>query len=266
MNGGQPGTVAPLSLRAQAGVLTRRMLEELLAAPAPLIGTLILAPGYLLIQNALFGGVAETAPGVNGDYLTFIIPGAVLLTTLASGNAGFAVLRDKEDRYFDRLLTMPLSGVAIAAAPLLFGAAFAITNASLVLALVTILGHGPVTGPAGALAMLVIAGVWGLAIAGFLVTVAVVTESMELLQLADLACFPLLFLSPLTLPQAEFTGWLQTIASINPATYAVEGLRCLMYEGWDASRILPAVAVVALCAGAMLCLAAVATRRSTARR
>jgi ABC-2 type transport system permease protein len=256
---------AGLRRGAQTAVLTRRMLEELLAAPAPLIGTLILAPGFLLIQNALFGGVAETAPGVDGDYLTFIIPGAVLLTTLASGNAGFAVLRDKEDRYFDRLLTMPVSSVSIAAAPLLFGAAFAVANATLLLTIATCLGHGPTTGFPGALAMLAIAGVWGLAIAGFLVTVAVVTESMELLQLADLACFPLLFLSPLTLPQGEFTGWLQVVCSVNPATYAVQGLRSLMYEGWVASRILPALAVVLLCAGAMLFLAAVATRRSTAR-
>ncbi len=258
--------VAALGWWGQMAVLTRRMLEELVAAPAPLIGTLILAPGFLLIQNALFGGVAEGVPGIGEDYLTFIIPGALLLATLASGNAGFAVLRDKEDRYFDRLLTMPVSSVAIAAAPLLFGAAFAVANASLLLVLATCLGYAPVTGVPGALAMLAIAGITGLAIAGFLVTVAVVTESIELLQLADLACFPLLFLSPLTLPEGEFTGWLQTICSINPATYAVEGLRALMYEGWEASLVLPAFAVAIGCAAAMLAAAAIATRRSTARR
>jgi ABC-2 type transport system permease protein len=242
------------------------MLQELIAQPAPLLGTLILAPGYLLIQNALFGGVAEVAPGVDDDYLGFIIPGAVLLSTLAAGNAGFAVLRDKEDRYFDRLLTMPLSAAAIAAAPLLFGAAFAVANAGLVLALAASLGHPPVSGLPGAAAVLLLAAVCGLAIAGFLVAVAIVTESMELLQLADLACFPILFLSPLTLPEDEFSGWLQVVASLNPATYVVRGIRALMYEGWAASRVLPAFAVALLCAGAMLALAAAVSRRSTARR
>jgi ABC-2 type transport system permease protein len=258
--------IEPAGQKTQIAVLARRMLEELLAAPAPLIGTLLLAPGYLLFQNALFGGVVGSASGVEGDYLGFIVPGAVLLATVAAGNAGFAVLRDKEDRYFDRLLTMPISSIAVTAPPLIFGAAFAIANATMVLSIAFCLGHGPATGVPGAMAMLALAGVCGLTIAGFLVTVALVTESMELLQLADLACFPLLFLSPMALPQDEFNGWLQTLASINPATYAVGGLRSLMSEGWVASELLPAFTVAVACAAAMLALAALAARQSTAHR
>lgn len=255
-----------LAQGAQVLLLTRRMLQELLAAPAPLIGTLILAPGYLLIQTALFSGVAERSPEVEGDYLGFIIPGAILLATVAAGNAGFAVLRDKEDRYFDRLLTMPLSSIAIAAAPLLFGAAFALANAGFVLLVATCLGHPPAAGLPGAVAVLLLAVLAGLAIAGFLVTVAIVTESMELLQLADLACFPFLVLSPLVLPREEFTGWLQTVCALNPTTYVIDGLRSLMHEGWTASLLLPALAVALACAGAMLALAAAVSRRPAAHR
>lgn len=266
MSAAAPAPPPSLPQRTQILLLTRRLLAELVAAPAPLVGTLILAPGYLLIQSALFGGVAERAPEVDGDYLGFIIPGAILLATVAAGNAGFAVLRDKEDRYFDRLLTMPLSSVAIAAAPLLFGAAFAVANAGFVIFLATCLGHPPAAGLAGAAALVLLAALSGLAIAGFLVTVAMVTESMELLQLADLAVFPFLFLSPLTLPRGEFTGWLQTACSLNPTTYVIDGMRSLMHEGWVASEILPALAVALACAAAMLALAASVSRRPAAHR
>jgi ABC-2 type transport system permease protein len=244
-------------------LLTRRLLEELLAEPAPLVGTVILAPGYLAFQDALFGRVAAHANGVHGHYLTFIVPGALLVATIAATNAGFAVLRDQNDHYLERLLTMPVSRVAVVAAPLLFGAAFAVCNATAVLAVAAVFGSTPVTGIAGIGVMLAVAALWGLSIAGLLVTVALFTSRIELVQLADLACFPLLFLSPLMLPRQDLGGWLQVVATVNPTTYAVDGLRAIMSDGWDLAQIWPSFAVGVACAGAMLALAALAARRAT---
>jgi ABC-2 type transport system permease protein len=252
------------SARTHVLVLTWRLLGELLAEPAPLIGTLILAPCYLLFQDSLFGAIAAHAHGVHGDYLRFIVPGAVLVATIASTNAGFAVLRDENDGYLERLLTMPISRAAIVGAPLLFGGAFAICNAATVLALAGMLGLTPVTGLAGIAAMLVVAGLWGLAIAGFLVSVALLTKSIEIVQLADLSCFPFLFLSSLTLPREDFSGWLRLLTAVNPTTYAVNGLRALMRNGWVPAQIWPAFAVASGSAILALAGATLAARRATA--
>jgi ABC-2 type transport system permease protein len=254
------------SVAGQVLILTRRLLEELLAEPAPLVGTIVLAPGYLAFQDALFGRAAAHAEGVHGRYLTFILPGAVLLATIAATNAGFAVMRDQNDRYLERLLTMPVSRVAVVAAPLLFGGAFAVCNAATVLAVAGVLGSTPVTGVAGIAAMLALAALSGLSIAGLLVTVALLTSRIELVQLADLACFPLLFLSPLMLPRQDLSGWLQAVATVNPTTYVVDGLRAIMRDGWELAQIWPSFAVGIACAGAMLALAAFAARHSTAIR
>lgn len=250
--------------RVQVLVLARRLLGDLLAEPAPLIGAMLLAPGYLVIQDALFGGVADHAPGVHGDYLRFIVPSAVLVATMAGTNAGFAVLRDEHDGYLDRLLTMPVPRVAIVAAPLLFGVGYALCNASIVLILAALFGFTPVTGALGVLAMLAIAALWGLAIAGFLVAVALVTKSMEMVQLADLACFPFLFLSSLTLPRQDYGRWLRLVTSANPTTYAVDGLRTLMRSGWVLPDLWPAVAVAVACAAIAVAAAAIAANRATA--
>lgn len=252
--------------RVQAFVLTRRLLGELLSEPAPLIGTMILAPSYLLIQDALFGGVADRAPGVHGDYLAFIVPSAVLVATMAATNAGFSVLRDEHDGYLDRLLTLPVPRVALIAAPLAFGVGYALCNASIVLILAAALGLSPAAGPLGALAMLAIAALWGLAIAGFLVAVALLTKSMEIVQLADLACFPFLFLSSLTLPRQDYGRPLRIVTTINPTTYAVDGLRAIMRDGWVMSELWPAFAVALACAALAVAAAALAAGHATARR
>jgi ABC-2 type transport system permease protein len=244
-----------------AAILMRRLLDELIAEPAAVIGALILAPGYLLFQDTLFSHVAAHAPGVHGNYRAFIVPGAILVATIVGGNAGFITLRDQSDRYLQRLLTMPVSHVSIVAAPLLFGAGYAVCSAAVVLVVGAGLGVEPVTGILGVLMMLAIAALWGLAIGGFLVTVALLTNSIEMVQLADLSCFPFLFLSPLVMPRQDLSGWLRAIATVNPTTYTVDGLRALMRDGWASAQIWPAFAMGVACAASMLLLAALAARR-----
>jgi ABC-2 type transport system permease protein len=156
--------------------------------------------------------------------------------------------------------------VAVVAAPLLFGGAFAVCNAATVLAVAAVLGSTPVTGFGGIGAMLAVAALWGLSIAGLLVTVALFTNRIELVQLADLACFPLLFLSPVMLPQQDLGGWLQVVAAANPTTYVVDGLRAIMRDGWNLAQIWPSFAVGFACAGATLALAAFAARSATTLR
>ena len=41
------------------------------------------------------------------------------------------------------------------------------------------------------------------------------------------------------------TGWLATVATYNPVTYVLEGLRSLITEGWDASALLGGLAASA---------------------
>lgn len=45
--------------------------------------------------------------------------------------------------------------------------------------------------------------------------------------------FPFAFLTTTFLPQEALTGWLSTVATYNPVTYVLDGLRGLITEGWD---------------------------------
>ena len=58
--------------------------------------------------------------------------------------------------------------------------------------------------------------------------------------------FPFLFLTTSYVPKEQLSGWLKTVASWNPVTYLLEGLRALVYRGWDGTRLLQALAAVAI--------------------
>jgi ABC-2 type transport system permease protein len=49
--------------------------------------------------------------------------------------------------------------------------------------------------------------------------------------------FPFAFLTTAFLPREALTGWLSTIATYNPVTYLLDGMRSLVLEGWDAHKL-----------------------------
>ena len=50
--------------------------------------------------------------------------------------------------------------------------------------------------------------------------------------------FVFLFLSSMSLPRNLIqTDWFREIATYNPVSYMVEGLRCLLITGWDAEAL-----------------------------
>ena len=77
------------------------------------------------------------------------------------------------------------------------------------------------------------AGAFGLAYSGIGMALALKTGSAQAAQLGFLIFFPLLFLSPAFAPKEFFAPWLEFLATINPVTYIVEGMRDLVLDGWD---------------------------------
>ncbi len=76
--------------------------------------------------------------------------------------------------------------------------------------------------------------------------VALRTGSGEAVQGMFPLFFVLLFLSSMNLPRNLIqTDWFQTVATYNPVSYLVEGIRSLLVSGWD-------VEALALCFGVAL--------------
>ena len=76
--------------------------------------------------------------------------------------------------------------------------------------------------------------------------------------------FPLLFLSPAFAPKEYFDPWLEFLATINPVTYILEGMRTLVLEGWDWGQVGEALLAITALASINMPLALLALRHRTA--
>jgi ABC-2 type transport system permease protein len=133
-----------------------------------------------------------------------------------------------------------------------------------ILVLGFVLGVRFEAGPLGVPAFMLLAALWSLAFAGFGYAIALKTGNPAAVNSSFLLFFPFLFLTSSYVPRSQLSGWLDTVAGLNPVTYLLEGLRSLVMSGWEwdeLGKALVAVAVVAA-VSMSLCFAALRGRIS----
>lgn len=232
-------TPAAPMLARQVGVLARRSVVRTLRQPAQVVPALVF-PLFLLAVNA--GGLQEAThlPGFPTDsYVTFalaftFVQGAVVATI----SAGTDLAGDVETGFLNRLALTPLRGAA-----LLLGLLAGIVVLGLMQA-ASYLVVGVAAGAdfaAGAGAVPVIVALSVLTTLGFGSIGAIValrTGSGEAVQGMFPLMFVFLFLSSMALPRNLIEqDWFRTVATWNPVSYLIEGLRSLLVTGWDAEAL-----------------------------
>jgi ABC-2 type transport system permease protein len=114
----------------------------------------------------------------------------------------------------------------------------------------------------GVVAFILMAALWSLAFSGFGYAIALKTGNPAAVNSTFLLFFPFLFLTTSYVPRSQLSGWLDRVASLNPVTYLLEGLRSLVSEGWQADELGKALLAIGLL-GALsmsLCFAALRGR------
>ena len=241
----------------QVGMLARRSIVRTMRQPAMIVPALFF-PLLLLSINSSGLDSATNLPGFPTDsYFQFALALAFVQGALFSaGSAGTNVAADVESGFLNRLSLTPLRRVA-----LLLGQLAGILALGLIQAL-TFLGVGVVFGAgieAGLPGALVIVGLSLLISLGFGCIgafVALRTGSGEAVQGIFPLLFAALFLSSMALPRDLIeTDWFQTVATWNPVSYMLEGIRSLVIAGWDGE----ALALGFACAGGLAALTLAAT-------
>lgn len=194
------------------------------------------------------------------DYTAFQMPTAILLGVTGVSRAPALVL-DVQNGYLDRLLMTPMSRAAILLGHMVADVAIAACLSVPILLLGLVLGAGFETGILGVVVFIALAAAWSLAFAGFGYAVALKTGNPAAVQSMFLLFFPFLFLTTSYVPREQLSGWLDTVATLNPVTYLLDGLRSLAIDGWS-TEVLGAIAAIAV-VGALsswLCAAALRGR------
>lgn len=234
------------SILNQLLMMTGRSLLVLSRQPATVIPNLIIGAFFLFVFESAIGGSAGFLPGLEDvDYLAFILPFSIISGAL-NAPAGQAMVRDLENGYFDKLSLTPVSRSALVLGHIAAGG-IAIAAQSLVLVGIALLaGLDPAAGAAGVLLAVVIAMFIGAGFGGFTLGVALISGSAGATQGASFLFFPLSFLSTALFPLEYLQGWLKTVASINPVSYILDGLRSLFIAGWEGGAVSGLVAAVGL--------------------
>lgn len=171
-----------------------------------------------------------------GNFEGFLLPMA-LIFAVQGGSAGLNMVADIESGYFDKLLLTPASRLSLLVGAMAADFLRIMVQAVIVLLVALATGLSFETGVLGAVTLILIASLFGLAFSGFGFTIALKTGNAQATQSMWFLFMPLMFMTTLFAPKEALSGWLSTAATVNPMTYILEGMRSLSLEGWDAGDI-----------------------------
>ena len=252
---------------SQVGLLAGRSVVHAMRAPAQLVFPIVF-PLVLLAVNTSGLDAATKLPGFpTASYLDFALAVPFMQGALfAALNGGHDLARDIENGFLDRLALTPMSGGALLAGQL-GGALFTgVVSAILYLLVGVAIGAGIAAGVGGALVLLVLAVTICMAFACFGTFVALRAGSGEAVQGFFPLFFVLLFLSSAFFPRDLIEqDWFRTIATYNPVSYMVEGLRSLVITGWDTGALAASFAIAAAAIVLFLALSSRALRTRLVR-
>lgn len=220
-----------------------RTTRRFVRVPANYISILFFPLIQLLIFSQLYQEIVRL-PGFGGQtsYLAYLAPGQVVFAAfMAVAWSGFGLLVEYRTGYMDKLRALPTRRWSILAAemvPLFFQAA-AMSGILLLIAL--LLGATIVTGVAGFVLIMVLAGFFGLAFAGLSFVPALLTKSEQATSTFSLLMFPVVFMSTAFVPAELMPDWMRVVNDWNPITYLIEAIRSIMTSGYDWPLIAQAV-------------------------
>ena len=242
---------------AQIGQMARRSILQTLRQPAMVIPPVVFP---LVLMSINVGGLdaATNLPGFPADsYLDFAIAVPFVQGALfAAINAGSALARDVETGFIKRLAMTPMQRTA-----LLFGhlggvLVVAFFSACIYIAAGFASGMHFEAGALGIPALIVLAMLTALAFAGIGAYIGLRSGSGEAVQGFFPLLFVALFLSSMSLPRPLIEQeWFRMIATYNPVSYLLEGVRSFVITGWDAEALALGFGV----AGAMAVIAVTAS-------
>lgn len=225
-----------------------RTTRRFIRVPANWISVIFFPLIQLLVFSQLYQDIVQL-PGFGGQssYLAYLAPGQVVFAAfMAVAWSGFGLLVEYRTGYMDKLRSLPTQRWSILAAemvPLFFQAA---AMAGILLVISLLLGATIATGIPGFLLILVLAGFFGLALAGVSFVPALLSKSEQATSTFSLLLFPVIFMSTAFVPAVMMPDWMRVVNDWNPVSFLIEAIRAIMVTGFDWDLIGKAVASMAV--------------------
>jgi ABC-2 type transport system permease protein len=222
--------------------IARRAIRQIPREPSSVIPALVVPIFFYILNIGALSNITHAAARI--DFKAFELPVAVVFAVTGVSRAS-ALVTDIQNGYFDRLVITPVRRL-----PLLLGLMMADLTLVMALAIPVLLvglalGVRFHTGILGMSVFVVMCGVWGLVFTGLPYAIALKTGSPGAVNASFILFFPITFLTTTFVQKQELQGWLSTVATYNPMTYILAGLRALVSGGWNATALGEAVLAIA---------------------
>lgn len=225
----------PLARRANVFhdlvTVASRACRSVFREPEFIIPALIVPVFFFVVNIGALQDVAQ-AGGLVTDFKAFQLPVAIIFAVTGVSRAS-SLVTDIQGGYFDRLLLTPIRRPMLLLGLMVADVMAVLMLAIPVTALGLILGVSFETGILGIIVFLLYGALWGLAFAGFAYAIALKTGNPAAVNSSFILFFPFAFLTTSFLPKEALTGWLSSVATYNPVTYVLGGLRSLITDGWE---------------------------------
>jgi ABC-2 type transport system permease protein len=206
-------------------------------------GLVIFPMVFPLILFAINGSALSPATRIPGfptdNYRDFLIAMPFIQGAMfVSITAGVDLARDIESGFLNRLAMTPLRGEALLVGQLGGALVVGVIQAVVYLLFGLATGVTLVSGVGGALVLLALSILISFAFASLGEFLALRFGTGEAVQGIFPLLFVTLFLSSSSLPRNLIkASWFREVATYNPISYLLEGLRSLVITGWDAQAL-----------------------------
>jgi ABC-2 type transport system permease protein len=219
--------------------IARRSTLRTLRQPAVIVSALLF-PMLFFSINANGLNAASKIPGFPADsYLDFAFAFPLIQASLFGAvTAGAELARDIESGFFDRLLLTPMRPVALLGGMLAGVVALGLLQGVVFITIGLLMGVDISSGVAGMFVIVLLTVLVALGFGGIGAILAIRTGSVEAVESAFPLFFVAIFMSSINLPRDLIAqDWFRLIATVNPISYLVEGIRSLVITGWDARAL-----------------------------
>jgi oleandomycin transport system permease protein len=222
--------VSPIEGLRQTGTLAWRTLVQIRHNPWELSDFSIQPIMFVLLFTYVFGGAIA---GNTGDYLTFALPGIIVMNMLfVTMYVGTGLNTDLTKGVFDRLRSLPVARWAPLAGRITADLLKQTWSIALLLGVGAILGFRIGTSALAALGAVALLLTFALAFSWVSVLVGLLAKDPEKVQLFGFtALFPITFVSNVFVPAKTMPGWLQAFVDVNPVTILADATRGLLLGG-----------------------------------
>lgn len=215
--------------------LTRRSIVNTARQPASVIPSIAFPLIFLTMSSSALDRSTQLAnfPQVD-SFVQFAIMATITQGVLFGAVAsGTDMARDIEGGFFDRLVASPVARTSIVVGRIGGAAVLGFVQAIVFISIVSVFGVR-LEGGLEAVAMIaIVASILAAGVGSITVAMGLRTGSAEAVQGSFPLIFVFLFLSSAFFPRELMKGWYHNVATLNPFSHLIEGLRTQVITGID---------------------------------